>query len=67
MKIVFDPDIAEEVREELLKTLKEQNFEEICRVCGANTVYVALIDNTLDVKCYECGHSFIEIELAEEE
>lgn len=66
MKIFFDPDIPEDLREDLLKAIEEEKIEEVCKHCGADSLYVALIDNILDVKCYECGYSYLEIELSEE-
>lgn len=66
MKVIFDPDIPEDIKEDLLKTIEEEQIKEPCKVCGADTIYIALIDNVLDVKCYECGYSYMEIELSEE-
>jgi len=66
MKIIFDPDIPEDLKEDLVKTIEEEKIGEICKQCGADTLYVALINNVLDVKCYECGYSYLEIELSEE-
>ena len=65
MQVIFDPDIPEDLREEILKAIEEEKIE-LCKECGSNVVYVAKIDNTLDVKCYECGASFFDIELSEE-
>lgn len=66
MRIIFDPDIPEDIKEDLKKTIIDENIGERCKLCGGDTLYVALIDNLLDVKCYECGYSFMEIELSEE-
>lgn len=66
MKVIFDPDIPEDLKEDLLKTIEEQQIGDLCKSCGADTLYVALIDKVLDVKCYECGLSYLEIELSEE-
>ncbi|BAU23246.1 hypothetical protein THC_0860 [Caldimicrobium thiodismutans] len=66
MKVIFDPDIPEDLKEDLLKTIEEQQIGDRCKSCGADTLYVALIDKVLDVKCYECGESYLEIELSEE-
>jgi len=65
MQVMFDPDIPEDLKEEILKTIEDEKIE-LCKECGSNFIYVAMIDNTLDVKCYECGASFFEIELSEE-
>ncbi len=66
MNVLFDPDIPEDLKEELLKAIEEEKIGEICKICGANTLYVAIIDKIIDVKCYECGYSYLEIELSEE-
>ncbi|MCS7200349.1 MAG: hypothetical protein N2327_03170 [Caldimicrobium sp.] len=66
MRIIFDPDIPEDIKEDLQRTIIDENIGESCKICGGDTLYVALIDNLLDVKCYECGYSFMEIELSEE-
>ncbi|MFN3568469.1 MAG: hypothetical protein ACK4UR_06145 [Caldimicrobium sp.] len=66
MKVIFDPDISEDLKSELFKTIEEEKIGEFCKVCGADTLYVALLDKTIDVKCYECGFSYLEIELSEE-
>lgn len=67
MKVLFDPDIPEDLKEDILKNIEEENLGEICKICGSDTLYVALIDEILDVKCYECGTSYLEIELANQE
>ncbi len=66
MKIIFDPDIAEDLREDIKALVEEEELEEKCPECGAKEIYVALLGKVLDVKCYECGHSFAEIEMEEE-
>lgn len=66
MKVLFDPDIPDDLKDELIKAIEEENIGELCKLCGSNTLYVALIDNMIDVKCYECGHSYLEMELSEE-
>ncbi len=65
MKVLFDPDISEDLKEEILKSLEEEGLG-ICKICGADTIYVALLDNIIDVKCYECGNSYLELEVSEE-
>lgn len=67
MKVIFDPDISEELKEEILNIIKEENIEGVCKVCNSNTLYVALIGKMLDIKCYECGYSYLEVEIEEEE
>jgi len=66
VKVIFDPDIPEDIKEDILSAIKEENIGEICKFCGADTLYVAQLENILDVKCYECGHSYLEIEIEEE-
>ncbi|MFN3504973.1 MAG: hypothetical protein ACK4Y7_02020 [Caldimicrobium sp.] len=66
MKVIFDPDITEDLKKELLQAIEEEKIEDLCKLCGADTLYVALLDKTIDVKCYECGFSYLEIELSEE-
>jgi DNA-directed RNA polymerase subunit RPC12/RpoP len=65
MQVIFDPDIPEDLKEDILKAIEEEKIE-LCKECGSNVIYVAMIDNTLDVKCYECGASFFDIEFSEE-
>ncbi len=67
MKVIFDPDIPEDLREDILEAINEEDIGNACKICGCDTLYVALLENILDVKCYECGHSYLEIEIAEEE
>ncbi len=67
MKVIFDPDIPDEIKEDILEAIKEENIGEVCKVCGGDTLYVALLEGVLDIKCYECGHSYLEIEIEEEE
>ncbi len=67
MKVIFDPDIPEEIKEDILEAIKEENIGEVCKVCGADTLYVAFLEGVLDIKCYECGYSYLEIEIEEEE
>ncbi len=68
MKVIFDPDIPEDFKDELSEEIKnlEKELQGKCPECGSDTIYVALIDNVIDIKCYECGYSFMEIELEEE-
>ncbi len=66
MKIFFDPDIPAEIQDEIRKIVEEQ-VEGPCSACGCDEIYVSLMGNTLDVKCYDCGESFFEMELEVEE
>jgi len=66
VKVIFDPDIPEDIKEDILEAIKEENIGDICKICGCDTLYVAMLEGMLDVKCYDCGHSYLEIELSEE-
>ncbi|WP_456434073.1 hypothetical protein [Thermosulfuriphilus sp.] len=65
MKIFFDPDIPESIRDEIAALIKEQ-ITSSCK-CGCDEIYVSMTDNILDVKCYDCGESFFEVALEAEE
>jgi hypothetical protein len=67
VKVIFDPDIPEDIKEDILKAIEEENIGEACKMCGCDTFYVALLEGLLDVKCYECGYSYLELELEMEE
>ncbi len=67
MKIFFDPDIPAEVHDQIKEIIKQQITDGRCKSCGCKEIYVSLIDNTLDVKCYDCGESFFEMEIEAEE
>ncbi|QJA06132.1 hypothetical protein FVE67_04670 [Thermosulfurimonas marina] len=67
MKIIFDPEVTEELKEEIRSLVEEAEIDKKCPECGAQEIYVALLGRILDVKCYECGHSFLEIEMETEE
>jgi len=65
VKIFFDPDIPAEIQEDIKKIIEEQ-IEGPCPACGCDEIYVSRMDNTLDVKCYDCGESFFELEIEAE-
>ncbi|RKX60068.1 MAG: hypothetical protein DRP29_03420 [Thermodesulfobacteriota bacterium] len=69
MKVIFDSDIPEEFKEQILEAINNENIGEVCKECGSDTLYVAYLEeeNILDVKCYNCGYSYLELELEEEE
>ncbi|RUM89772.1 MAG: hypothetical protein DSZ24_00450 [Thermodesulfatator sp.] len=67
MKIIFDPEVPENLKEDIRSLVQEADIEEKCPECGAKEIYIALLGKILDVKCYECGHSFLEIEMETEE
>lgn len=66
MKIFFDPDIPADIQEEIQKVVVEQ-IDSPCSQCGCDEIYISLLGNTLDVKCYDCGESFFELEVEIEE
>lgn len=62
MKIEYDPDIPSAIRPSLAKEIKE-SIKAPCS-CGCDEVYVSLQEkNLVDVKCYDCGSSFFELEI----
>ncbi len=62
MKIEYDPDIPAAIRPSLAQVIKE-SIEAPCS-CGCDEIYVSLQDeNMIDVKCYDCGTSYFELEL----
>ncbi len=65
MKIFFDPDIPKEYHDQIEQIIKEQ-IKKPC-ACGCNEIYVSFFNNILDVKCYDCGESFFEMEIEFEE
>jgi hypothetical protein len=64
VKIIFDPDIPAEAQQEIKEIIKESVTKK-CE-CGCDEVYVCIDNNTIDVKCYECGASFFELEIEAE-
>ena len=66
MKITFDPDIPADIRPQIEELIKD-SVEDKCE-CGSDEIYVSIIDNKLiDVKCYDCGSSYFEVEIDIEE
>jgi len=65
VKIFFDPDIPTEIHDQI-KQIVEEQVQGPCK-CGCDEIYVSLLNNTLDVKCYDCGESFFEMEIELEE
>ncbi len=62
MKIEYDPDIPAAIRPQVARIIKE-SVEGPCS-CGCDEIYVSLQDqNIIDVKCYDCGTSFFELEV----
>lgn len=66
MKIFFDPDIPAEIHDQI-KQIVEEQVQGPCSACGCDEIYVSLLNNVLDVKCYDCGESFFEMEIETEE
>ena len=62
MKIVYDPDISATLYSSIKEVIKE-SIVAPCS-CGCDEVYVSLQEeNKIDVKCYDCGTSFFELEV----
>ncbi|RKX60000.1 MAG: hypothetical protein DRP37_05805 [Thermodesulfobacteriota bacterium] len=62
MKIVYDPDISATLYSSIKEVIKE-SIEAPCS-CGCDEIYVSLQEeNKIDVKCYDCGTSFFELEV----
>ncbi len=66
LKIIYDEDISRDVRPSIEGVIKE-SITGPCE-CGCNEIYVSLqAPGSIDVKCYDCGTSFFELEIEEEE
>ncbi len=66
MKITFDPDISADIRPSIEEVIKE-SITAPCS-CGSDEIYVSLqANNNIDVKCFDCGTSFFELEIEVEE
>lgn len=62
MKIVYDPDISSTLYSSIKEVIKK-SIVAPCP-CGCDEIYVSLQDeNRIDVKCYDCGTSFFELEV----
>ncbi|PXF57771.1 MAG: hypothetical protein C4B58_08750 [Deltaproteobacteria bacterium] len=62
MKIVYDPDISTTLYSSIKEVIKE-SIQAPCS-CGCDEIYVSLQEeNKIDVKCYDCGTSFFELEV----
>jgi len=62
VKIVYDPDIPVAVRSSIRQVIKESVVGPCS--CGCDEIYVSLhSENNIDVKCYDCGASFFELEV----
>ncbi|NIA08892.1 MAG: hypothetical protein GWP10_03785 [Nitrospiraceae bacterium] len=61
MKIVYDPDIPATLQPSIQKIIKE-SVTAPCP-CGCEEIYVSLQNDKLDIKCYDCGTSFFELEV----
>ncbi len=66
VKIIFDPDIPVNLKP-YIKQAIEEAIEEPCE-CGCDEVYASMqSENNIDVKCYDCGTSYFELEIEEVE
>jgi len=66
VKITFDKDISKELRPQLEEVIVDA-IDGKCS-CGSDEIYVAITaGNNIDVKCYDCGESYFELELEIEE
>lgn len=62
MKIIYDPDIPTPLRSSIKEVIKE-SIKHPCS-CGCDEIYVSLQnEDRIDVKCYDCGSSFFELEV----
>ena len=62
MKITFDPDIPTDIQPQIEELVKE-SIDDKCH-CGSDEIYVSIIENKfLDIKCYDCGNSYFEVEI----
>ncbi len=62
MKIAYDTDIPTTLYPSIKKVIKE-SIKTPCS-CGCDEIYVSLQEeNRIDVKCYDCGTSFFELEV----
>ncbi len=66
MKIIFDPDIPAEIQPQIEEVIRD-SIQDKCE-CGCDEIYVSLTrEDMLDVKCYDCGTSFFELEIGIED
>ncbi len=66
MNICYDPDLPVSYRPLIMQEIKDARIQS-CE-CGCEEIYVSLLnDSTIDVKCYDCGNSFFELEVEIEE
>lgn len=66
MKIVYEDDISPAIRPDIKSVIKK-TIKNPCS-CGCDEVYVCVQeDKRVDVKCYDCGHSYFELEIEVEE
>jgi len=66
VKIIFDPDITAEIQPQLEQVIND-TIQGKCE-CGCDEIYVSQTDDgMLDIKCYDCGTSFFELEIEVED
>jgi len=62
LKIVFDPDITTDIQAQIKQLIKD-SVNDKCS-CGCDEIYVSITGNNfIDVKCYNCGTSYFELEI----
>ena len=66
VKIIYDNDISAVIRPDIKKVIK-QAIKNQCP-CGCDEIYVSVQeDKRIDVKCYDCGQSYLELEIQVDE
>ena len=62
MKIIFDSDIPVEIQPQIEQVIRD-SIQGKCE-CGCDEIYISLThEDMIDVKCYDCGTSFFELEI----
>lgn len=66
MKIIYDNDISAIIRPDIKSVIK--NAVKAPCPCGCDEIYVSVQeDKRVDVKCYDCGRSYFELEIQVDE
>ena len=62
MKTVYDADIPAALQPSIQQVV-DDSIDAPC-LCGCDEIYVSLQEeDRIDVKCYDCGTSFFELEI----